>query len=284
MEITSDCFNQRNMAVLEVDPLETSISDEHLAQVEQEWGIDAIETFSSIGLEVDKITHALGTLKFVQSVKYNPIGGAKEREDSVLQMLESVGSKTLKVPHLSTLPESADLFIVHDTRSAMSNAAAFVLKNAMRTLSFSIVTSADYENDKFPTAMLGRCAHAIVLLHNGVLTSPTFCASLMALDDSCKIIPVAVGGDVGAPSNDALTTMEKGAVDVDVEQVAALLKKGESVDTKKLAGRYREVYRALALPFSPAAPTTILNAEVGNVLGRVKAGKRGTTIGSVLLK
>ena len=49
--------------------------------------------------------------------------------------------------------------------------------------------------------------------------------------------------------------MEKGQVDVDVEQVAALLKKGESIDTKKLAGRYREIFRALALPFSPAART-----------------------------
>ena len=163
----------------------------------------------------------------MQSVRYNPAGGAKEREDSVLQLLEATSTKNLKVPHLSTLPESANLFIVHDTRSAMSNAAAFVLKNAMRTLSFSIVTSADYNDENFPTAMLSRVEHAIVLLHNGVLSSNSFSASLMALDDSCKIIPVSVGGDVGAPSNDALATMEKGQVDVDVEQVAALLKKGE---------------------------------------------------------
>jgi len=285
VEVTSAAFNKRNMAVLELDSIEDGMTDERLQQVESEWTQDSIEQFTAIGLTPAQVTHAYSTLKFVQSVKYNPVGGAKAREESIVTLLESVSSKTLKVPHLSTLPESVDLFIIHDTRSAQANAAAFVLKNAMRSLSFSIVTSADYSDEKFPTGPLGRCQHAMALVHSGVLSSASFTASLLALDGLCKVTTVAVGSDFSAPSNEMLGAMEKeGGLEIDLEAITGMLGSKEGVDSKAIVSKYRTVFRSLALPFSPSAVNNILNAEVGNILGRVKSGKRGTTIGSILLK
>merc|ERR1712054_606887 len=97
-----------------------------------------------------------------------------------------MGQKTLKVPQLCSLPESVDLFIIHDTSSGQANATAFVLKNTMRSLSFAVVTSADYSDQKLPISQLGRCQHAVVLLSNRWLTNSRFVASLSALDGMCK--------------------------------------------------------------------------------------------------
>jgi len=284
LEVTSAVMNKRQMAVLEVDSLDETLSDERLSAVEQDWCQSAVEQFNVYLLDPAKITQAYSSLKFLQTVPYKASGSAETREASVLQLLQSVNAKTLKVPSLSTLPESVDLFIIHDTRNVYANAAAFVLKNAMRSLSFSIVTSSDYADEKFPSAQLGRCAHAVVLLHNGVLSSANFTASLLAIDEVCKVHTVSIGSEFAPPTNEQMTTMEKGNLECSIETVGTILKKGSPIDPKVVVGKYRELFRALTLPFSPPAVNGILNAEVGNILGRVKSGKRGTTMGSILLK
>jgi hypothetical protein len=284
LEIATAVSNKRHIVILETETVEGCFEDERLAAIEHEWGPDSIEQFTTFELKPSPISAAMSSLKFVKSIPYSTIGGAQQREDSILALLESASARTLKVPPLSTLPEVVDLFIVHDTRSAQANAAAFVLKNAMRTLNFAISSSSDYENEKHPASVLSRCQHAMVLLHSGVLTSAPFAATILSLDAHTKLTAVTVGSDWNMPSNEQLNMMEKGNFDCDIGMVSTILKKGSPVDSKELTTRYRDVFKSLTMPFSPAGVTSILNAEVGNIMARVKSGKRGTTIGSVLLK
>jgi hypothetical protein len=211
------------------------------------------------------------------------LGSSKDREDAILSLLETCQAKNLKVPHLSTLSDNCDLFIIHDHNNAQANACAFVLKNALRSLSFAVATCSDYANEKFPAAILGRCQNALVILNNGCMSNANFNASLAALNESCKVTPVSIGGSFTAPTSDRLHQVEKGDLDCDKGVVATMLGQ-ESVDTAVIAARYRSLFKANALPLSPVANTNILNAEISNIFGRVKSGKRGTTIQSILLK
>jgi len=283
VEVTSAVANNQKVAILECDSLSQSLDDTRLNQVENEWTQEAIEQFTAVGLTPQDITKSFLALADAPLQAYNTVGGSKYREDAILALLETVKSKNLKVPHLSTLADSADLFIIHDHTNAQANASAFVLKNAMRSLNFAVATCSDYANDKFPAAILGRVQYAVVLLSNGVLTNANYTACLLSLDDACKITPVLIGADFNVPSNDRLHEMEKGEIEVDKNVVASTMQK-ESVDSKKIAERYRTLFKSLALPLSPTGSTEILNAEIGNVFQRVKSGKRGTTISSVLLK
>lgn len=283
VEITAGVFNQQNIAILECESLDVSLQQERLAQVEDEWTEDSVEQFTALSLEASHITQAVMSLRERPCVQYNVLGSSKDREDAILSLLETCQAKNLKVPHLSTLADSVDLFIIHDHNNAQANACAFVLKNAMRSLSFAVATCSDYTNEKFPSTLLGRCANVVVLLNNGCLSNANFTASVAALSETCKITPVSIGGSFTAPTADRIHQVEKGDLDCDKGVVATMLGK-ESVDTKVVADRFRTLFKALALPLSPSGATSIMNAEISNIFQRVRSGKRGTTIQSILLK
>lgn len=282
VQIATAVHNKQSVYVMESDSVENGVDLGRLRQIEQDWTDEAKQEFDAAGLEPAAITDAYVSLKDAPRIQYSPTGGAGPREEAVQSLLQQSNSRQNKVPMLCGLPEGLDLFIAHDTNNSQSNAAAMVLKHHLRfNMNLQIATSADYTQEKFPATLLAKCPHAIVLLNNGVLADAQWTAAVTALDASCKITPVMVGMDFDFPSNDKLKSFEGGNLECNKELVGTYLKTN-SIDCAQVAERLRVVFKSVSLPLSSAAGANIMAAEISNIEGRVRSGKRATTMQSVL--
>jgi hypothetical protein len=285
VEIATAVHNQQNVVVLEVDSAEDGLELNRLKQIQDDWSDEAKQDLDGAGLEPAQITDAYVALKDAYRIKYPTASSAGAREEAVQSLIQHTNSRQLKVPMLSSLPEGLDLFIAHDRSNSQASAAALMLKQYFRAAmnaSYQVATSADYAAEKFPVSMLKKCPQALVLLNSGVLSDAQWAASVSSLPDAghCKIVPVMIGMDFEAPSADKLKEYEAGKLDCDVSLVKTYL---SQFDATCFAEKLRAMFKSPALPLSSASGSNIVNVEANNIVQRIRAGKRQTTMASVLM-
>jgi hypothetical protein len=283
-EIATAVHNQQNVVVMEIDSAEDGLELNRLKQIQDDWSDEAKQDLDGAGLEPAQITDAYVALKDAPRIKYPTASSAGAREEAVQSLIQQTNTRQLKVPMLSSLPDGLDIFIAHDRSSSQSCAAALVLKQYLRAsmnMSSQIASSADYASEKFPVNLLNKCQVAIVLLNNGVMADAQWAASVASLPDetTCKVVPVVIGADFETPSADKLKDFENGKLDCDQSLVKTF---NQAFECKVFAERLRSMFKSQSLPLTSATGTNMLNAEAANIMNRVRAGKRQTTVGLIM--
>jgi hypothetical protein len=283
IEIATAIHNQQNVIVMEMDSADDGLDLMRLKQIQDDWSDDSRQDLDAAGLEPAQITDAYVALKDAPRISYPSSSSAGAREEAIQSLIQQTNSRANKVPMLCSLPEGLDLFIAHDCKNAQASAAALVLKQFFRAemrASYQVATSADFAAEKFPAALLQKCPQALVLLNTGVLADAQWAASVASLPDAsnCKIVPVMIGMDFESPSANKLNEYANGKLDCDQSLVQSY---AGQFNCQSYADKLRTMFKSPSLPLTSAASTNIVTAEAKNIVQRIRAGGRQTTMGAV---